>query len=101
MNMFINKAQSADGNSKRMFSFDFSGRKKSKENERKISNISDPGIQDPPTLSELPESKLSRKGAIKGPGLATALIRRQSKISDVTSPVHTSTPGTKKWAERR
>lgn len=97
-NFLESKSLSADGSNKKSFPFDFAGRKKSKENLKKISTSSDPG--DGITVpAEAADSRLQRKGAIKGPVLATALNRRQSKISDIS--MSSSGPASNKWAERR
>ncbi|XP_018011748.1 cytosolic phospholipase A2 isoform X2 [Hyalella azteca] len=94
------KSQSADVGPKKTFIFDFSGRKKSKENSKKLSSVSDPGSVTEDADSDSPSgSRLQRKGAIKGSAAAPAL-RRQSRAHDVP-PLSFARSGNNKWTERR
>ncbi|KAF2356544.1 C2 domain [Trinorchestia longiramus] len=92
------KSFSADGGSKKSFTFEFPMRKKSKDIQKKISTVSDPGhtSQSPGTDSHC-EQKLQRKGAIKGQALAPAL-RRHSRVAETSG---LSKKGTRKWTEKR
>lgn len=93
-----NRSESTDNGKKNAFNFSIPGRRKSKENLKKTSIVSDPGDLQTQS-SNATEQKLKRKNAYKGP--ATAQTRHELRTSDVKAPTVIAGPGAQKWAERR
>ncbi|XP_042855448.1 cytosolic phospholipase A2-like isoform X3 [Penaeus japonicus] len=96
-----NKSQSTEEASEsrdilpKAFSFDLTKRKVSRDNNRKFSTESDPGVRT--EFQTAGASRLSRQGAIKTPRLNKA-----KKVDlEKTDEKDESSPGQKVWAERR